>query len=161
MQDKPTTPDSKPSSGVDHTLYQIVAARRLGYDTMMWQAPVLSLTAQAFLLTIALGEGGALGRFMSGLLALLAAMSSLHLMVKHRASEVCDSRWLKDYETRWFDRKPIHGVPSEREFFDLTFWTKTSSYRVWWWTLAIFGLAGFLTALNAAREWSWLGPANQ
>lgn len=153
--DRPDVPIAEPTE----TLYEIVAARRLGYDSMMWQTPVLSLTAQAFLLTIALGEGGKWARCMSGFLALLAALSSLQLMVKHRAYEEADSRWLKAYEDRWFNCKPVHG--SGRAFFQPNWVARLSSYRVWRWTLAVFGLAGFLTALNAALGWGWFETANQ
>lgn len=37
-------------------MYQVVTGRRQAIDTMMWQVPSLSLTAQAFLLTISLGS---------------------------------------------------------------------------------------------------------
>jgi hypothetical protein len=39
-------------------MYQVVAARRQNFDSMLWQVPALSLTAQAFLLVIALGSCG-------------------------------------------------------------------------------------------------------
>lgn len=38
-------------------LYQVVAARRQSFDSMVWQVPALSPTVQAFLLVIALGSG--------------------------------------------------------------------------------------------------------
>ena len=34
--------------------YMVVAARRTQFDQLVWQVPVLSLTAQAFLFSIAL-----------------------------------------------------------------------------------------------------------
>ena len=36
--------------------YAIVAARRTQFDQLVWQVPVLSLTAQAFLFSIALSH---------------------------------------------------------------------------------------------------------
>lgn len=41
----------------DHTVYSVVASRRLQWDNLLWQVPVLGLTAQAFLFTTALGSG--------------------------------------------------------------------------------------------------------
>ena len=45
------------SAAISEDQYDLLAARRTSYDEMMWQAPALSLTAQAFLFTIALGPG--------------------------------------------------------------------------------------------------------
>ena len=39
---------------LDRETYAIVAARRTQFDQLVWQVPVLSLTAQAFLFSIAL-----------------------------------------------------------------------------------------------------------
>ena len=35
------------------SIYQSLTARRAGYEMLLWQVPALSLTAQAFLFTIA------------------------------------------------------------------------------------------------------------
>lgn len=42
----------------DASGYAALAERRLQWDSLLWQVPVLSLTAQAFLFTIALSPGG-------------------------------------------------------------------------------------------------------
>lgn len=47
----------RPSREEMLVMYQVVAARRQNFDAMVWQVPALSLTAQAFLLVIALGPG--------------------------------------------------------------------------------------------------------
>jgi hypothetical protein len=50
--------DQHPSAvNGDEIVYQAVVARRLQWDNLVWQVPLLSLTAQAFLFTIALGSG--------------------------------------------------------------------------------------------------------
>jgi hypothetical protein len=88
----------------DDVLYNAVAARRTTTDGMMWQAPFLSLTAQAFLFTIALGKDSELvARLISSGLALLSALACLHLMAKHRYYERLDSEWLKLYEDRFYE----------------------------------------------------------
>ena len=52
---------------------------------MMWQAPAMALTAQAFLLTIALGhDTSALARGMAALLGVVVTAMSIQLMLKHR-----------------------------------------------------------------------------
>jgi hypothetical protein len=42
-------PDPSHEQALRLSLYETIAGRRAAYDTMLWQAPVLSLTAQAFL----------------------------------------------------------------------------------------------------------------
>jgi hypothetical protein len=53
---RPVKPESNQRAGAEST-YRAVAQRSLHQGMLMWQMPVLSRTAQAFLLTIALGEG--------------------------------------------------------------------------------------------------------
>lgn len=89
--EKPTIPPKE-----DDLWYQTLTTRRLGYDTMLWQTPVLSLTAQAFLFAIALDGGSTRpGRFTSGLLSVLISVASIHLMRKHRYMEEADSYLLR------------------------------------------------------------------
>jgi hypothetical protein len=69
--------------------------RRQSYDQMMWQVPGLSLTAQSFLLTIALGSSSTpVARFASGLLAFIAALATIQLLLKQRYAELEWSLWL-------------------------------------------------------------------
>ena len=83
------------------SIYETMSNRRTTYDIMMWQAPILSLTAQAFLFTIALGGGSSrLARLMAAALALISALGSMQLMAKHRFSGNVDSRLLQIYEDR-------------------------------------------------------------
>lgn len=48
-------------AGDDVAMYAVVAARRAQYHNMLWQVPTMSLTAQAFLFTIALGHDSSRG----------------------------------------------------------------------------------------------------
>jgi hypothetical protein len=60
-------------------------SRREYDDTSMWQAPALGLTAQAFLLTIALdGSVTDVGRIIATLLALMTALASSYLIYRKR-----------------------------------------------------------------------------
>ncbi len=137
MAPKPEIPEKKE----DLALYEIVANRRQSYDSMMWQTPVLSLTAQAFLLTIALGpESSQAARLISAGLAALAAFASVQLMVKHRYYERADSEWLKKYEEPWEAWRRVHG--RTRPFAPRkTFLASWSSFCVWVTILSIFVLA--------------------
>ena len=69
----------KYTSGND-VQYRIVATRRGIYDTLLWQTPVLSLTAQAFLFSISLGsDASQWERRTAAVLALIASIASIQL----------------------------------------------------------------------------------
>lgn len=141
------------------SLYQVVANRRLGYDTLVWQVPALGLTAQAFLFTTALNtSNGKPARLVSASLALVIALISMQLMSKHRYHEEIDSRLLQVVETdlnldKLYGCTP-HAPPSERaETIRMlaadypinqvrsTWIQRRSSYRLWMYGLALFALA--------------------
>jgi hypothetical protein len=74
---------------VDHGFLQwksdYLISRREYDDTSMWQAPALGLTAQAFLLTIALDSTVTnVGRIIASILALITAVASLYLIYRKR-----------------------------------------------------------------------------
>jgi len=124
----------------------MLAARRTAYDEMMWQAPALSLTAQAFLLTIALGPGTTtVARLIASFLSGVAATASVILMRKHRAMEVMCSCRLEDFE-RATGRPLLHQRPS---FADQRFWVQWSSSAVWTVCLALFGVAALFVLVHS------------
>ena len=95
-------PDSLADSRLTRQLfaYEMLAERRNQQDSMLWQAPALALTAQAFLLTIALG-GNAVSVFARALaagLGLVVACMSMQLMAKHRHLTELDNAWLAAME---------------------------------------------------------------
>lgn len=130
---------------VEQLQYQIVAARRQGTDSMMWQVPVLSLTAQAFLLTIALAPGaGRPAQVVSAGLALVASITSIQLMAKHRFHELADSKWLEAFENDRMNQgfEAVHGRPARPT--GKSPWVqfvRLSSYRVWLAALSAFAVA--------------------
>ncbi len=90
-----------PDQDLTVALYQVITARRLAYDSMMWQSPGLGLTAQAFLMTIALSpDTKAVARLLAAILGLAVALLSIQLMSKHRYLESIDSRLAEELETR-------------------------------------------------------------
>ncbi len=91
-------------------VYTALAARRTAFDTLMWQIPTIGLTAQAFLLTIALGAGSSRwARMVAGSLALVTALVAIQTMAKHRVNERTDSLILERVE-KTFGIRNCSGV---------------------------------------------------
>lgn len=79
--------------------YSIISARRTNMDSMMWQTPALSLTAQAFLFTIALSSSSsAFSVILSSFLSFVASLAAMQLMMKHRLHEIQDAELLELFE---------------------------------------------------------------
>ena len=134
--------------------YQLIASRRQNHDTMLWQTPVISLTAQAFLFTIALGTGSIPGRVLASLLALISALASLHLLAKQRHLELHYSRLLEAHE-RAKGLPPLHHPPPKAA--GALGW---SAYTVWKYVFGIFGAAAIAAIVAAAYESSSSGAAS-
>lgn len=82
-------------------VYEVVGFRRQTSETMAWQAPIMSLTAQAFLMMIALGPGySRLARFIAALISIATNLASWQTMARHRMFEHEDAKWLNQYERR-------------------------------------------------------------
>jgi hypothetical protein len=162
MSDTPSRSTAPNASGTDEKAmkvyaeaYPIVAARRSQWDQLLWQVPVLTLTAQAFLFSIALAHDTTrTARFIACLLSLVMTVLSLHLMVKHRQAEVADSQWLETYEHQLLPIStngaswPMHGQQWARYRLEtdpgigwLRALGRFRGFQVWFWGLAIFGFA--------------------
>jgi hypothetical protein len=141
-----------------------MASRRDSYNDLLWQTPVLSLTAQAFLLTIALGSGTShQARIVSGFLALITALASVQLFARHRAFEVAATRWLKEFEiknrARGYDCVSIRvnyfkGCSFIHRLLSLP------SYRVWIWALLSFAISSALIIIAVVTQRFGLLPNN-
>jgi hypothetical protein len=119
-------------------------SRREWDDTAIWQAPVLALTAQAFLLTIALGGSESrAARVVASVLALLTALTSLYMMERKRrdidlieaginliTKQLHDRQLAFTMEQR--AKRVSEGIPN------LLPW---SAPGVWRWALLIFAAA--------------------
>lgn len=80
-------------------LYQAVAERRLQYENLLWQVPAVSLTAQAFLFSVALTQDiDSFPQILAGLLALTVSVISIMLMASHHRAESRDAQWLERFE---------------------------------------------------------------
>lgn len=124
-------------------VWQTMAARRSGFDAMMWQTPALGMTAQAFLLTLALGPGTARwARLISAVLSLVLSLMVMQLMAKHRQNEVCESRRLEQLEAKLRFKENFGFLPHaihKAANADKRFWN-ASSYRLWMAGLALFAI---------------------
>lgn len=117
--DSPVADDPNGDAGQSESIpVELIAAmiesaesRRNTTDQMMWQVPVLSLTAQSFLLTIALSSGASAGRIISSLLAAVAAIAAIQLLLKHRFVELTYSHALQRLEED-SGLPPLHGAPA-------------------------------------------------
>lgn len=118
----------------------------------------LGLTAQAFLLTIALGAGSSrLARLIASALALVVALMSGQLMDKHRAVEEADSILLQRLERALRVESFAGALPHAKPAELVTqlgrpwgAWRRASSYRIWRAGLFLFGAAAvaiFMVAL--------------
>jgi len=150
--DSPQEPPSDPGAldpNILAAIYQSLAARRLGYDTLMWQVPVLSLTAQAFLFTIALSSGSSpWARIVASTLSFAVAIISIQLMAKHRFHEEIDGKLTEKLERELRLDSTIgfapHAMPRVRAKVvnvRSNWFVQRSSYRIWRSGLALFALA--------------------
>ena len=131
--------------------YEIIASRRVSTDALLWQSPFLSLTAQSFLFTIALGPGtSGAARWVAAFLAFIASLACMQLMSKNRHFEKADSILLEDYG-KAHDLELVHARRPKSEA-----WYHMSSYRVWICTLAVFALAAVVVMLGVELGWGWL-----
>lgn len=154
--------------GKDPLLYQTVAARRLQFDNLAWQVPVISLTGQAFLFTIALsGDNSTLARAIASGLACVAALLSMALISRHRSAEITDADWLRAYETAnfhatftgevWQDERNrvarAQRNPVARAF------SQVPGYTAWMWGFGGFALAALATLVLALADSNGLNPS--
>jgi hypothetical protein len=139
----------------DLPVYQAVAARRMQWDALLWQVPSLSLAAQAFLLTIALGpDTSRASRLLASGLGVVAAFLSLHLLIRHRQAEVTDAHWLAAYEQQHFGTT-AHG-PEWRKRRNATViqgplgrLARIPAFPVWQGALSLFGVVALVAFVLA------------
>jgi hypothetical protein len=150
-----TIPPEHKAAPPDLPVYQVVAARRMQWDALLWQVRALSLTAQAFLLTIALGpDSSRLSRLLTSSLGVVTAFLSLHLLTRHRQAEVTDAHWLAQYEKQhfgvtahgpeWRDRRNATVIPGY-----LGALARIPAFPVWQAALSLFGIVALIAFVLA------------
>jgi hypothetical protein len=119
------------------TQYQIISDRRINQNEMLWQTPTLCFTAQAFLFTIALGNGIPIeARLISAFLIVVTSILCLQLMSKHRYFEVENSKLLEKIEKE--NGFLVIHAKSNTTTEKLNFFTKLTSYKIWMIGMVIF-----------------------
>lgn len=134
-------------SWMDEPQYSVLNSRRDSFNSLLWQTPVLSLTAQAFLFTIILSADSATtGRLVASLLAFVTAVVSVQLLAKHRFMEKRHAELLAQHE-RTLGRFEVN---SEDSFKSNVRYIQQSSYRLWMLALVAFAIsaAGYCCLLT-------------
>jgi len=138
--------------------YAAISSQADTHNTLMWQTPVLAMTAQAFLLTIGLGAGiSPIARLAAAGLSLVVSILSIQLMVKHSAMQLRDNCALEDIERRRgmdvYHVKPIFNGKGVKA------WLTRQESRTWWLAgMAAFGFVSLMIAgVSIARIASQLG----
>ena len=137
--------------------YEVVAARRLAADGLVWQAPSLAIAAQSFLLSAAHNpDADTHSAFLLSILSILVGLASYQLMQKHRQLEVEDAQRLKKFEAQRIGEgfSVVHGKIDGVDGAPPRSWlVKLSSFNVWSWILVLFIGFGFYSAwLSSGAE---------
>lgn len=138
--------------------YEMLATRRNQQDSMLWQVPALALTAQAFLLTIALGGDAipAFSRALAAGLGLVVACMTMQLMAKHRHLTELDNAWLALME-REIGIAPIAARDIGADIGPRrSRYRRARSYVVWEAGLALFALTNIAILLIVVIHPRWL-----
>lgn len=119
--------------------YELLNDRRNSFNHLLWQAPALSLTAQAFLFSIVFSKDvQPADQLLAAVLALAAALASVQLLAKHRAGETeMAVRATKMEIDGGFP--PVNGKKDERQTQSESWYLRQSSYSLWLGLLLIFG----------------------
>ncbi|KSW29823.1 DUF4916 domain-containing protein [Cellulomonas sp. B6] len=152
-------PDTSGTSGTADELaaYESLSAREVSLNELMWQTPALAMTAMAFLLTIALGDGAAWQRALAGALSAVVAVASAQLLAKHSAGAIADADALHALETRR-GMLPVHAPPKRGPRATvrgdgLWAWFADRRSRRWWFvSLLAFGAVSALLTVTATAE---------
>ena len=125
--------------------YEILNARRDSFNNLVWETPVLSLTAQAFLFTIALNpDVSVTARYLSAILALITAIASIQVLAKHRFMEREHARMLESYETN----QRLIRINKRSTFYPVKLFERISSVKIWYAILSVFALCALIIIIN-------------
>jgi hypothetical protein len=129
-------------------LLAVYAGQFGSYTTLLWQVPALSLTAQAFLFTIALAKDADPGaRVVTGILSVVASLMSIYLMFSHRIHAERQGRVAIDLALQlgakwgWEEYRGRGGAAGV--------WAGVNrgSFALWILGLGLFGLVGLGAAI--------------
>lgn len=124
-------------------VYDKLCDRRESTNVLLWQVPTLSLTAQAFLLSVSLDGGiSTLGRFLTATIGSFAAVATCQLFARHRFLEERMSVMLDELESeanmppahqpRTFTKRLLATSKPFKESSGFRYlFRKTKSHGVW------------------------------
>ncbi|HUJ04746.1 MAG TPA: hypothetical protein VLX31_01410 [Streptosporangiaceae bacterium] len=143
------------------TLLSVYAGQFGSYTTLLWQVPALSLTAQSFLLTIALTHGNnTVSVGLAAGLSIVIALASVQLMHNQRGRAINHAELVNrlsenlhaDALLGKLDREdaiPRHTTPQ-------TLWTVDGLiYHVWRWCMYLFIGADAAIIISALGSFHW------
>jgi hypothetical protein len=139
-------------------VYQTVAARRIAYDSLLWQMPALSLTAQAFLFAAALSPGSSrCAQAIASALALSVSVASVHALRRFRLGQHMDQLLLDGLETKLgaeahLGINPHASVEARANYLDQRYGRgmRFPPTVLWMCVLCFFGLAAAVLFAIAA-----------
>ena len=132
--------------------YEHLNNRRNSFTQLLWQTPAISLTAQAFLFSIAFAKDTEPRDVILVMaLALASSLGSLFLLVKHRMGEEETAKLAQVMEERAGIDTVNARNPTGR--FDRDAWYRSqSAYRLWFGFLSIFAAASLAVAIRASFQ---------
>lgn len=142
-------------------LLQAVNARRIAYDSLLWQMPALSLTAQAFLFAAALAPGSSrAAQAIASSLAFSVSVASIHALRRFRLGQHMDQLLLDRLESKlgaatYFEINPHASVEARAKHLNQNYGypMRYPPTVLWIYVLGLFGgAAAFLLAL-ASFDW--------
>ncbi|PVF98776.1 hypothetical protein CPB86DRAFT_339188 [Serendipita vermifera] len=100
---KAASDDERPFAGEFIHVYNSIAARRLVNINLIWQTPVVGITGQAFLFSIALAaDSSRMSRIIASCLCIIITIMTVQLIVRHRLADEADRQWLSAFEAKYF-----------------------------------------------------------
>jgi len=145
------TPETQLDPNHILALHNALITRRSTLDNLLWQAPVLSLTAQAFLFTIAFdNDVKPLYRVASGLIEIVVGLLSWQLFLRHEAGERKASIDLEAFENSHFG-----GTVHYRPILPARGVGRVRSRKIWTWCLFFVSLAGLIPILECSGLHLW------
>ena len=121
------------------------------YTTLLWQVPALSLTAQAFLFTIALAKNVDPGaRVVTGILSVVTSLMSIYLMLSHRIHAERQGRVAMDLALQLGAQRG----PEKYHRGAAGVWAAVNrgSFALWILGLGLFGMVGLGAAILGLSE---------
>jgi hypothetical protein len=132
-------------------LLAVYASQFGSYITLLWQVPALSLTAQAFLFTIALARDVDPGaRVVTGVLSVVTSLMSIYLMFSHRIHAERQGQVAMDLAKQLGAQQD----PEKDHRGAAGVWAgiNRGSFALWIFGLGLFGMVGLGAAILGLTE---------